>query len=85
MQKVRVTYEAKEFVAERGSSRTPSTERQVPTEKRAMWYLRLGPTALTKFPARPDDTDASVRERVLAWIRTHPDLKDRDQINLGGG
>ena len=50
-----------------------------------MWYVTIGGTALTKFPARPDDTEASVRGRVLAWLEANPDMLDRDQIILGGG
>ena len=50
-----------------------------------MWYVTIGGTALTKFPARADDTEASVRGRVLAWLQANPDMLDRDQIVLGGG
>jgi hypothetical protein len=49
------------------------------------WYVTIGGTALTKLPARPDDTEASVRGRVLAWLEANPDMLDRDQIVLGGG
>jgi hypothetical protein len=49
------------------------------------WYVTIGGTALTKLPAEPGDTEASVRDRVLAWLEQHPDLLDRDQIVLGGG
>lgn len=51
----------------------------------AMWYVTIGGTALTKFPARPDDTQDTVRNTILAWLDAHPDLLDRDQIVLGGG
>ena len=50
-----------------------------------MWYLTIGGTALTKLPALPADTEASVRERILEWLEAHPDMLDRDQIILGGG
>ena len=50
-----------------------------------MWYLTIGGTALTKLPATPSDTEASVRARMIAWLEAHPDLLDRDQIVLGGG
>jgi hypothetical protein len=50
-----------------------------------MWYVTIGGTALTRFPATPADTEASVRGRVLAWLKDHPDMLDRDQIILGGG
>jgi hypothetical protein len=49
------------------------------------WHVTISGTALTKFPARPDDTEASVRGRVLAWLEANPDMLDRDQIVLGGG
>ena len=50
-----------------------------------MWHITIGGTALTKFPSRPDDTEAAVRGRVLAWLEANPDMLDRDQIVLGGG
>jgi hypothetical protein len=50
-----------------------------------MWYVTIGGTALTKLPASASDTEASVRAQVLAWVETHPDMLDRDQIVLGGG
>jgi hypothetical protein len=50
-----------------------------------MWYVTIGGTALTKFPATADDTEASVRNTVMVWLEAHPDLLDRDQIVLGGG
>jgi len=50
-----------------------------------MWYVTIGGTALTKLPAQPDDREASVRGRVLAWLEANPDMLDRDQIILGGG
>jgi hypothetical protein len=56
-----------------------------PGDEPPMWYVAIGGTALTKFPARPDDTEASVRGRVLAWLEANPDMLDRDQIVLGGG
>jgi hypothetical protein len=50
-----------------------------------MWYVTIAGTALTKLPASPTDTEASVRAQVLAWLDEHPDMLDRDQIVLGGG
>jgi len=50
-----------------------------------MWYITIAGTALTKLPATPSDTEASVRARVVAWLEAHPDMLDRDQIVLGGG
>jgi hypothetical protein len=50
-----------------------------------MWYITIAGTALTKLPASPSDTEASVRDRVIGWLEAHPDMLDRDQIVLGGG
>jgi hypothetical protein len=50
-----------------------------------MWYITIAGTALTKLPAAPSDTEASVRAMMLAWLEAHPDMLDRDQIVLGGG
>ena len=58
---------------------------ELPRSEPPMWYLSIGGTALTKLPAQPGDTEASLRERVLAWLEQHPDMLDRDQIILGGG
>ena len=52
---------------------------------RRQWYVTIGGTALTRFPATPSDPEASVRSKVLAWLQEHPDMLDRDQIVLGGG
>lgn len=54
-------------------------------EEAPMWYLTIGGTALTKLPALPADTEASVRERIVDWLEANPDMLDRDQIILGGG
>lgn len=54
-------------------------------EESPMWYVTIGGTALTRFPATQSDSEASVRGRVLAWLKDHPDMLDRDQIILGGG
>jgi hypothetical protein len=54
-------------------------------EEPPMWYVTIGATALTRFPATRSDSEASVRGRVLAWLTDHPDMLDRDQIILGGG
>jgi hypothetical protein len=50
-----------------------------------MWHVAIGGTALTRLPARQDDTEKSVRDRVVQWLDQHPDMLDRDQIVLGGG
>ena len=54
-------------------------------EEPPMWYLTIGGTALTKLPASPTDTEASVRSRILAWLEENLAMLDRDQIVLGGG
>ena len=50
-----------------------------------MWYITIAGTALTKLPASPDDTEGSVKDKVLSWLEEHPEMLDRDQIVLGGG
>jgi hypothetical protein len=72
MQQLSLEYRGKQITAALGD--------EPPT-----WYVTIGGTALTKFPARPDDTEASVRGRVHAWLEANPDMLDRDQIILGGG
>jgi hypothetical protein len=84
MDQVSLEYQGKQISAALNRGQTLSGQR-LPQEGPAMWYVTIGGTALTKFPATPDDTEASVRGRVLAWLKAHPDLLDRDQIVLGGG
>ena len=57
----------------------------LPRTEPPMWYVTIAGTALTKLPAPPNESEASVRERVVAWLEAHPDMLDRDQIVLGGG
>jgi hypothetical protein len=69
-----------EFRGKRITAALNEGEREPP-----MWYVTISGTALTKLPAAPSDTEASVRSKVLAWLEAHPDMLDRDQIVLGGG
>jgi hypothetical protein len=84
MEHVSLEYRGKQINAALNRGQTLSG-RTLPREESPMWYVTIGGTALTKFPARPDDTEASVRGRVLAWLEANPDMLDRDQIVLGGG
>jgi hypothetical protein len=84
MNQVNLEFRGKQISAALNQGQTLTGEvlsRQEPP----MWYLTIGGTALTKLPALPSDTEASVRDRILAWLEAHPDLLDRDQIVLGGG
>lgn len=84
MEQVNLEYRGKQITATLGQGQTLSGE-TLPQEAPPMWYVTIGGTALTKFPATPVDTEASVRDRILAWVKAHPDMLDRDQIVLGGG
>ena len=84
MDQVSLEYQGKQVTAALNRTQTLSGK-SMPCEEAPMWYVTIGGTALTKFPARRDDTEASVRGRVLAWLQANPDMLDRDQIVLGGG
>jgi hypothetical protein len=84
MEQVNVEYRGKQITAALGRGQTTSGEK-LPVESPAMWYVAIAGTALTKLPATPNDTEESVRARVLEWLDEHPDMLDRDQIVLGGG
>ncbi|MGH7508147.1 MAG: hypothetical protein ACREMZ_01585 [Gemmatimonadales bacterium] len=84
MDTVQVEHRGKQISAALSRGQTASGE-VLPGEGRDMWYVTIGGTALTKFPATPMDTEDSVRARVLRWLKEHPDMLDRDQIVLGGG
>ena len=84
MNQVDFEYRGKQITVALNETQTdsgaPLSRREPP-----MWYVTIGGTALTKLPAGPADTEQSVREKVQAWLDSHPDLLDRDQIVLGGG
>jgi len=84
MEEVTVEYQGKRLTATLSSTQTLSGQ-ALPGHQAAMWHVTIGGTALTKFPATPSDTRASVTERVICWLQDHPDMLDRDQIVLGGG
>jgi hypothetical protein len=84
MEQLTLEYRGKQINAVLNEGQTLSGA-ALPRREPPMWYVTIGGTALTKFPAAPADTEASVRGRVLAWLEAHPDMLDRDQIVLGGG
>jgi len=84
LDQVTVNYAGKQVTASLSQGQTMSGE-VLPGGKAALWHVTIAGTALTKFPATPSDTEDLVRERVLRWLREHPDMLDRDQIVLGGG
>jgi hypothetical protein len=84
MEQVSVEHRGKQIIAALNRGRTASGE-GLAGDGPAMWYVTIGGTALTRFPAAPADTEDSVRARVLQWLKDHPDMLDRDQIVLGGG
>ena len=81
---VTLDYRGKQITASLNRGQTLSGQ-ALPQDEPLMWYVTIGSTALTRFPAAPSDSEASVRGRVLAWLKDHPDMLDRDQIILGGG
>ena len=84
MEDVTVEYQGKRLTAALSSTQTLSGQ-AMPGDQPALWHVTIGGTALTKFPATPSDTVESVTERVIRWLREHPEMLDRDQIVLGGG
>ena len=84
MDEVSLEYRGKQVIATLNRKQTLPVE-SLPRAEPPMWYVTIGGTALTKFPASRSDTEASVRGRVLAWLGANPDMLDRDQIVFGGG
>lgn len=81
---VTLDYRGKQITASLNRGQTLSGQ-ALPQDEPPMWYVTIGGTALTRFPATTSDSEASVRGRLLAWLKDHPDMLDRDQIILGGG
>jgi hypothetical protein len=84
MDQVTVNYKGKQVTASLSEGQTISGQ-ALPSEKAPLWHVTIAGTALTKVPATAADTEQLVRDRVLRWLREHPDMLDRDQIVLGGG
>jgi len=84
MDQVTINYQGKQVTASLSEGQTMSGQ-VLPSAQAPLWHVTIAGTALTKFPATAADTEEVVRERVLRWLREHPDMLDRDQIVLGGG
>jgi hypothetical protein len=84
MDQINLEFRGKQISAALNSGQTLTGE-TLSRQEPPMWYLTIGGTALTKLPALPAETEASVRARMLAWLEANPDMLDRDQIVLGGG
>lgn len=84
MDQVTIDYEGKQVTASLSEGQTMSGE-VLGSDQAPQWHVTIAGTALTKFPATAIDTEEQVRERVLRWLREHPEMLDRDQIVLGGG
>jgi hypothetical protein len=84
MDQVTVSHKGKLVTASLSEGQTMSGE-VLGSDQAPQWHVTIGGTALTKFPATATDTEEQVRERVLRWLREHPEMLDRDQIVLGGG
>jgi len=84
MDQVMLDFRGKQISAALNAGQTMSGE-VLGRREPPMWYVTIAGTALTKLPASPDDTEESVRARVLTWLEENPDMLDRDQIVLGGG
>lgn len=84
MDQVTVSYKGKQVTASLSEGQTMSGE-VLGSDQTPQWHVTIAGTALTKFPGAATDTEEQVRERVLRWLREHPEMLDRDQIVLGGG
>ena len=84
MEQVNLEYRGKQISASLNQGETVSGQ-QLSRGEPPMWYVSIGGTALTKLPATPNESESSVRQKVLSWLKENPDLLDRDQIVLGGG
>jgi hypothetical protein len=84
MEQVNFEYRGKQISAALNQEQTLSGK-PLSRGEPPMWYISIGGTALTKLPATPNETETSVRNKVLAWLKDNQDLLDRDQIVLGGG
>lgn len=69
-----VTYEIERHP---GGHVTPGAPATGGTE---VWELTRGGATVTSFPVSADDTDASIREKVMGWLRAN---QDRPATDIG--
>jgi hypothetical protein len=83
-ERIQVEYRGKVYQVQLDRGRTDEGNARAPAAQ-PRWHATIGGTAVTSFDARPDDSEASVSQRLRAWLAEQPHFGDRDQIHLGGG
>jgi hypothetical protein len=83
--KFTMVYRGRQYTVERGRRAGSAAQGGGAPVGEDRWYITLGPKAITGIEAAPDDTEASVSERVRAWLDDHPEMPSRPDIILGGG
>jgi hypothetical protein len=80
-----VDFEGRDYTVERGEPPAVAAEGGGAPIGRDRWYITLGPKAITSLEARPDESETALRERIRAWLASHPEMPDAEDIVFGGG
>lgn len=83
--KFTLQYRGKRYRVERGQPRSTAAKGGGAPTGRDHWYITLNLAAVTRLPARPQETEEELRARIREWLAAHPEFQTRDQIYLGGG
>jgi hypothetical protein len=83
--KFTVVYRDRQYTVERGHHPGTAAQGGGAPVGADRWYITLGPKAITSIEGASDDTEASVSDRVRAWLEAHPEMPSRPDIVLGGG
>jgi hypothetical protein len=83
--KFTLVYQDRQYTVERGHRPSAAAQGGGAPVGVDRWYVTLGPKAITSIEGTPEDTEATVSERVRAWLDAHPEMPTRPDIVFGGG
>lgn len=78
-------FEGRRYTVERGLPADLAAEGGGAPVGQDLWYLTLGPKAITSLEAIPGEPAAALQRRIRTWLARHPEMPDRADIVYGGG
>jgi hypothetical protein len=78
-------FEGRRYTVERGSPAARAAEGGGAPVGGNLWYVTLGPKAITSLEAIPGESEAALHRRIRTGLARHPEMPDRADIVYGGG
>jgi hypothetical protein len=85
MDRFTLEYQGREYTVERGRPRSDATTRGGAPAGPGLWYITLGPKAITSIEDLPHESETALRARIVEWLVAHPQMPKDEDIVLGGG